>query len=80
MNHRDQSNLVGFIWLTLPQHRSSLMGGSRSRKADVDANRGCGGELLTGLSPFACSTGFLIELRTTDLGIAPLTTGWAFLH
>jgi hypothetical protein len=37
--------------------------------------RGHGGVLLTGLLPLACSACFLIEPRTTSLGMAPPTMG-----
>ena len=36
--------------------------------------------LLTGLLLMTCSTCFLIEPRTTCLGVAPPTVGWALHH
>jgi hypothetical protein len=42
--------------------------------------RGHGKMLLTGFFPKACSTCFLLELRTISPGMALPTMGWALLH
>ena len=46
-----------------------------SRSGSRSWCRGHGGMLLTGLLPLPCSACFLIEPKTTSLGMAPLTNG-----
>jgi hypothetical protein len=71
----------GFSWFTLPQHNSP----SKEVRTEIQTGqepggrgwcRGHGGELLTDLFPMACSAFFLIELRTTNPGLAPPTMVW----
>jgi hypothetical protein len=68
----------GVIWITLPYHYLS----SKEVKTETQTGQEPGGRswhrdhegvLLTGLFFMACSTCSLIEARTTNSEIAPLT-------
>jgi hypothetical protein len=84
MKHpRPKSKLTrkGFIWLTLLDHSPTMEEVRTGTQAGLEPGgrswcRGHGGALLTGLLPLSCSVCFLIEPRTTSLGMAPLTMGW----
>jgi hypothetical protein len=56
------------------------MEGSQGRNSKQGRNLGAGAEAeaMEGNCLLACSTGFLIEARTTSPGMAPSTVGLAY--
>jgi hypothetical protein len=84
-NTMTKNNLRKSYSVILPGHSSSLRevrAGTQARQGprDRSSNRGHRVILLTGLFFIACLVCFLIEPRTTSLGVAPPTVGWTLPH
>jgi hypothetical protein len=86
MEHHDQKYKLerkGLIQLTLPYHCSlskEVRTGTQAGTWRQELMQRPWRVLLTGLLLMTCSTCFLIEPRTTCLGVAPPTVGWALHH
>ena len=76
IEHWPKSNLrrKGFPWLTLPGH--SAWSGTPRAEREAKTRKEC---CFLPCFPPSDSAGFLIPSRTTCLGVAPLTLGWALL-
>ena len=75
----------GFIWLMRSYHNSSTTEvriGTQEGQEPGSRTwfKGHRGVLLNGFLPIVCSACFLIEFRTTILGMAPPTIGCGLLH
>lgn len=86
MKRHDQNNLVrkGFIWLTLPQHCSSV----KEFRAETEAEQPPGGrsyaEAMMGPAYWHDLHGllnlFLIASKATSPVVLPPTMGWVLYH
>lgn len=70
---------LGFASLTLPDHKLSVLKSGKQIKLD-SGSPSHGRMLLTGWLTALCSANFLIEPRTTCLGMVVPTVGWALLY